>query len=180
MRYPGNMNTLPALYPGQLHLLLALRPVRFELVNTLIARLAHSGPVLVLDGGNCFQAHRLARLLRRHTPHLETALGNIHIARAFTCYQVLTLLAETPAVPVPTLVLDLLATFQDENVPLYERRRLLEAVLEHLQRLSSRAPTLVSTALEVADGELLELLEEAADQVWRFEPQPPVLPLRLF
>ena len=176
------MDNLPALYPEQLHLLLALRPARFELVNTLIARLACAGPLLVLDGGNCFQAHRLARLLGRHTSNLEAALGNIYVARAFTCYQVLTLLAETPAASVPTLVLDLLSTFHDESVPLSERRRLLEASVQQLRRLSSRAPTLVSAALETKDlsGELLERLEESADQVWRLEPQLSPQPLRLF
>jgi hypothetical protein len=195
------MDHLPALYPQQLHVLLALRPARFELVNALIARLACAGPLLVLDGGNCFQAHRLARLLRRHTPHLQAALSNIHIARAFTCYQVVALLAETPALPVPTLVLDLLSTFHDESVPLRERRRLLESSLLELRRLSSRAPTLVSAAPEASDlrsennprfsslgtggngegsAELLNLLEEAADQLWRLEPAPIPQPLRLF
>lgn len=176
------MNNLPALYPEQLHLLLAPRPARFELVNALITRLAHTGPLLVLDGGNCFQAHRLARLLGRHTSNLEAALDNIYVARAFTCYQVLALLSETPAAPVPTLVLDLLSTFHDESVPLRERIRLLDASLLELHRLSSRAPTLVSAALETRElsGELLERLEESADQVWRLEPQPSPQPLRLF
>ena len=176
------MNTLPALYPNQLHLLVAARPARHELVNTMIARLARSGPQRLLDGGNCFQAHRIARLLRRDTSDLSAALGGIHIARAFTCYQVATLLAETPALPIPTLVLDLLTTFHDENVPLHERQRLLMVSLDHLRRLSHQAPTLLSVALESADTstELLALLEEAADQVWRFEPQPPAEPLRLF
>ena len=176
------MNNLPALYPEQLHLLLAPRPARFELINALITRLAHTGPLLVLDGGNCFQAHRLARLLGRHTSNLEAALNNIYVARAFTCYQVLALLSETPAAPVPTLVLDLLSTFHDESVPLRERIRLLDASLLELHRLSSRAPTLVSAALETRElsGELLERLEESADQVWRLEPQLPPQPLRLF
>jgi hypothetical protein len=175
------MKTLPALYPNQMHLLVAARPARYELVNAAIARLACNGPVRLLDGGNCFQAHRIARLLRRSTSAMSDALSNIHIARAFTCYQVVTLLVETPAVPVPTLVLDLLTTFQDENVPLHERRRLLVVSLSHLRRLSQRAPTLVSVALEGADlsAELLDLLEEAADQKWRFEPAPSAEPLRL-
>jgi hypothetical protein len=176
------MHTLPALYPGQLHLLLAARPTRYELVNALIARLAAGGQLLVLDGGNCFQAHRIARLLRRSTPHLEAALNNIHVARAFTCYQVVTLLAETPASPVPTLVLDLLTTFQDENVHLSERRRLLEISLSHLRRLSSRAPTLISVAQDGTGdlpGDLLHPLEEHVDQIWHFESPPPVEPLRL-
>ena len=176
------MNNLPALYPGRLHLLLALQSARFELVNVLVARLACSGPLLILDGGNCFQAHRIVRQVRRHTPYMESALEHIYIARAFTCYQVVTLLADTPAAPVPTLVLDLLSTFQDENVSLYERRRLLQACLGELRRLSQQAPTLVSAALEAAhqSSDLLDLLEESADQVYRFEPKPAPEPLRLF
>jgi hypothetical protein len=175
------MKNLLALYPNQMHLLVAARPARYELVNTTIARLACSGPLRLLDGGNCFQAHRVARLLRRSTPDLHSALGNIHIARAFTCYQVVTLLVETPAVAIPTLVLDFLTTFQDESVPLHERRRLLTESLRHLRRLSQRAPTLVSVALEGThpSAELLSLLEEAADHEWRFEPQPSAEPLRL-
>jgi hypothetical protein len=175
------MHTLPALYPGQLHLLLAARPARHELVNALIAHLAANGQVLILDGGNCFQAHRIARLVRGNTPHLEVALNNILVARAFTCYQVVTLLAETPATPIPTLVLDLLTTFQDENVPLAERRRLLEVSLSHLRRLSRRASTLVSVAPDGKGlpGELLQMLEEHVDQIWHFESQPPVERLRL-
>jgi hypothetical protein len=176
------MNSLPALYPGRLHLLLAASPTRHELVNTVIVRLACGGPLRILDGGNCFQAHRIARLLRRQTSDLQTALGNIHIARAFTCYQSAALLAETPALPLPVLALDLLTTFYDENTPLHERQRLMGGCLSQLRRLSYRAPVLVSTGIpaESQPHELLTRLEDAADQVWRLEAQPPPEPLRLF
>jgi hypothetical protein len=176
------MDNSLALYPGRLHLLLAPPAVRAEMVNALVARLACIGPLLVLDGGNCFQAHRIVRQVRRQTPQLKSALERIHIARAFTCYQVVALLADTPAASVPTLVLELLSTFQDENVPLHERRRLLQASLGELRRLSQQAPTLVSAALESVhqSGELLALLEESADQVYRFEPQTAPEALRLF
>lgn len=176
------MNSLPALYPGRLHLLLAASPTRHELVNTVIARLACGGPLRILDGGNCFQAHRIARLLRRQTSSLNTALENIHIARAFTCYQSLALLSKMPALPLPLLALDLLTTFYDESVPLPERQRLLRGCLSQLHRLSRRAPALVSmdTPKQNQPGELASLLEDAADQVWRLETQPPLEPLRLF
>lgn len=176
------MNLLPALYPGRLHLLLAASPARHELVNTVIARLACGGPLRILDGGNCFQAHRIARLLRRQTPNLNEALANIHIARAFTCYQSLALLSETPALPLPLLALDLLTTFYDESVPLPERLRLLRSCLSQLHRLSRRAPVLVSagTPAQNQPNELITLLEDAADQVWRLETRPPLEPLRLF
>lgn len=176
------MNSLPALYPGRLHLLLAASPARHELVNTVIVRLACSAPLRVLDGGNCFQAHRVARLLRRQTPELNTALGNIHIARAFTCYQSLALLSEMQALPLPLLALDLLTTFYDESVPLSERQRLLRGCLSQLHRLSRSAPVLVSVGMppESQPYELVNQLENAADQVWRLETQASPEPLRLF
>jgi hypothetical protein len=75
------------------------------------ARLALNGPVRVLDGGNRFNVYPVAQAVRRLTPRLEETLSHMSLSRAFTCYQMLTLLEETPADPVPTLVLDLLSTF---------------------------------------------------------------------
>ena len=48
----------------------------------------------------------------------------------------LALLEETPAIDAPTLLLDFLATFNDESVPLPESQRLLEVCLPHFRRLS--------------------------------------------
>jgi hypothetical protein len=89
------------------------------------ARLALNGSVRVLDGGNRFNVYPVAQAVRRITPRLEETLSHISLSRAFTCYQMLTLLEETTAQPVATLVLDLLSTFLDENVTLVESRRLL-------------------------------------------------------
>lgn len=176
------MENLPALHLPQLHLLVVERPARSQLITVMIARLALRGPLRVLDGGNCFRGHQLARELRRHSTHLEDALERVQIARAFTCHQVLTLLGNTPAGPLPTLALDLLSTFYDESVNLGERRRLLLACREHLQRLSCSAPVLVSAAppRPAQPGELLALLAEVADQHWQFQAVQPPTPLRLF
>jgi len=179
--YPVGMNRLPEPISGQLSL--AVLPPRLsQPLLHMVARLALRGPLRVLDGGNRFNAYTVAQALRQHTEQVEAVLGRIRIARAFTCYQVAALLAETPALPEPTVALDLLATFRDESVPLWERRRLLACCREHLRRLASRAPLLVSASAQGASGvdELLALLEEAADQVWRFAPLPPPAPLRLF
>ncbi len=110
----------------------------------LMARLALTGPLRVLDGGNCINVYPLARALRRQTADLEAALRNVKLSRAFTCYQMLALLAETPASEQPTLVLDMLDTFYDESVPLYETRRLLEISIRELRRLCAGAPLVVS------------------------------------
>ncbi|HSF83283.1 MAG TPA: hypothetical protein VLA49_18735 [Anaerolineales bacterium] len=179
--YPVGMNRLPEPISGQFTLAVLPQGASLPLLH-MVARLALRGPLRVLDSGNRFNAYTVAQSLRRHTGQVEAALARIRIARAFTCYQVAALLAETPALPASTLVLDLLATFRDESVPLWERRRLLEACLDHLRRLASQAPLLASVTAQGAAGadELLALLEGAAGQVWRFAPPLPPAPLRLF
>ena len=177
------MNNLLDLSSG--HLALVVAPGQaLERLLDLTAHLAPQGALRVLDGGNSFNVYTVARYLRRRTPYLKAALQNIRIARAFTCYQMLALLEGTPTSPVPTLVLDLLATYYDESVPLGERRRLLSGSLAQLRRLSLGAPVGVAVRLPPADQperhELLAMLEGAADQVWRFEPETPRPPLRLF
>ena len=171
--------------PGQLLLLIAPH-AGGELMLELIARLACRGQLRLLDGGNRFDVYRcnlaVARQLGGQTAGLPETLGRIHLARAFTCYQMVALLHEIPAQPVPTLVLDLPATFYDENVSLAESLRLLQACLGELHRLNRLAPVAVSARPGSPGGrpELLGVLQEAAARVWRLEaPAPPPL-LRLF
>jgi hypothetical protein len=182
------MHTLPEPSPGHLWLVLARHAARQPMLD-MAARLAQRGVLRVLDGGNSFNAYIVARNLGRMVGGgvaLENALRRIHVARAFTCYQVLTLLSETPAAPYPTLVLDLLATFYDENVELYESQRLLEKCAQHLLRLSRLAPVVVSArALRSRSSMqdrtvLVELLQASAHRVLYEEiGVPPELQLRL-
>lgn len=188
------MNVLPDPSPASLCLIIAYRADISDLLD-LIARLALRGRLRVLDGGNCFNAYRFSRPLARalgpagrgEGPTLEQILRRIYVARAFTCYQALTLLSETPAEPVPTFVLDLLATFYDESIPTLEALRLLKASVKQLLRLSRQAPVLVSAAppppqaASEREG-FLEILEDAAHQIWVLElhsPPDPQIPLPL-
>jgi len=142
----------------------------------LAARLAARGPLRVLDGGNRFNVYPEARSLRRLTADSAAALARIQLARAFTCYQMLTLLGESPAVVCPTLALDFLATFYDENVPLRESARLLNLALVELRRLSQDAPVVISARRPPEAGAsrlpLLEMLQERVPQVFDLDPQP--------
>ena len=167
--------------PGQLLLVVAPRAGGPIMMN-LVAHLASRGPLRVLDGGNFFDLRAISRALRRQTEDLTAALERIQLARAFTCYQMATLLKETPVQPVPTLVLDLLSTFYDESVPASESLRLLETCLQHLQRLNQLAPVAVSARPAPTDSrpELLQSLRAAAGQVWMLEPHLPPPPPRLF
>jgi hypothetical protein len=152
------------------------------MMTILAARLALTGRVRLVDAGNCFDGYGLARQLRRQTSYWQPALDRVSVARAFTCYQVETLLTESVADFSPVLVLNLLDTFYDENVKLPERVRLLEASLAELRRLCRAASVAVSASLPARDqpGELLEMLAGAAGQVWSFEEPQPAEPLRLF
>ena len=136
-----------------------------------VARLALHTPLRVLDGGNRFNAREVARMLRGlGAPDLYAALGSIRIARAFTCYQMLALLEETPPAPHPTLIIDLLDTFYDESAPLGERRRLAESCMAHLRNLSHHAPVAASIRppqpSQVDPTGLQEIVQQAADSLW--------------
>ncbi len=134
------------------------------------------------DGEGPLSADRLAPLPDQPRT-LKQALRRISLARAFTCYQMLTLLNQTPAIPQqPTIVLDLLATFYDESVRADEALRRLENCLAYLRRLSAQAPVVVSArpprpgrgftygfTPESARPELMEALKAAADDVVAWE-----------
>jgi hypothetical protein len=142
--YIGGMSTLsPSITVNQLVVVRAANRGALALLDDA-AGLALAGPLRVLDGGNCINIYPLARALRRRTAALTEALHNVRLSRAFTCYQMLALLSETPADGVPTLVLDLLGTFYDESVPLYETQRLLRLTILELLRLRSGGPLTVS------------------------------------
>jgi len=133
----------------------------------------------VLDGGNLFDVYSVARGLHGKTNWLE----RIRIARAFTCHQITALLAGQPAGSQPRVILDLLSTFYDENVPQLERTHLLENCLTHLQRLSRSAPLIVCEdpgPADLLDDGPLSLLERLAERIWRFELPPSYPQLRLF
>jgi hypothetical protein len=162
-----NLSVLPTL---GLTLIAGPRGLRRELTTRLSVHLALLGGLRVLDGGNSFDGLKLARELRRQTRAYHPALERVQVRRAFTCYQMGALLGDTRPDQVPTLVLDLLATFYDENVALSDRRRLLESVLDRLAGLSRAAPVFVSA--EPGADPFFGALESRADQQWRFEMPP--------
>ena len=140
----------------------------------------------VFDGGNRFDGYFVARLARRLSTLPETVLGRIRLSRAFTCFQLAELIETAPAGPEPLFVLDLLATFYDESVPLRDAERLLSTTLTQLKRLAAAGPVIVGTrqpqTLVRERWTLLDRLETAADAVWILRAPPDVPPgqLRLF
>jgi hypothetical protein len=165
--------------PGFL-LLVGPRSLNLSML-TAVARLGQGAPVRVLDGGNRFNAYTIARQAQGQAEVLE----RITVSRAFTCYQVLSLLEGTPAAPHPFVVLDLLNTFYDESVQAGERRRLLRLCITHLKRLEAAAGGAVSVHPPAVPSqaaiEMLGMLQAATPEVYFIQPAaPPPEPLRLF
>ena len=156
------MEILPSLRAGSLTVVYAEHAARDE-ISHVISQLALRGPVAVLDGGNRFQAYRVAQLLRQHTTEVHSAAGRLFIRRAFTCYQMLALLEDTPALPGPYLILDLLRTFYDENVRPHEAVRLLEACLGQVERLCSSSPVAVTLGRPILE-ERAFLIQKVCDR----------------
>lgn len=170
------------LYPGQLNLLVAPRQVCQRVLCTVIARLALDASLQVIDSGNLFDAYLISRFIRCQTERLEDTLKRIVLQRAFTCYQLHSLLTWPGRLPVPTLVMDLLGTFYDDNIPLAERQRLLKACLESLKWYAKIDAVVVGATLQKSGQPdyLLECLKAQAGQVCYLEvPDPPECP-RLF
>jgi hypothetical protein len=173
------MDTLALTISNHLYVVIG-RQAASERMLDLAARLALRGPLVLLDCGNRANPYPLVKELRRLTPDPLQALGNIHSARAFTCYQVVALLEQAlsqGSLGRPVLIFDLLSTFYDENVTLGECRRLLEGCLERIDAASRLAPVVVSARREMIKlperAVLLERICEAASraggEIWEEE-----------
>jgi hypothetical protein len=140
-------------------------------------------PVLILDAGNCFNPLRLTHNIRKQTLEVEETLARIQVARAFTCFQVVTLLEETRDPKGPVFILRLLTTFVDEMIPVYERLRLLKQVDRHIERLRGNAAVRVMIRNVHFQDEPLMVwfsdLQAQADEIIypeaRLQPEPPTL-----
>jgi hypothetical protein len=148
-----------------------------EPVIELIAELSLLGPVTILDGGNCFPAYRLIRSIRGRTADLNVVMKRVFVRRAFTCFQMQSLLDGTPSFAQPYIVLDLLVSFYDEQVPEREVRRLLDACLRDVERLAESAPVLV-TVTPARTPERAFLIEQVCARATQFYlPELPALPV---
>jgi hypothetical protein len=174
------MDILPALKPGKITIAFGAS----AFLPALLAELALRGTVVVLDGGNRFPAYRIAREIRKRSIRVKEAANRIHLRRAFTAYQVVHLLESAQFSRHPHIILDLLTTFQDDQVTPREAERLLAICLDHIQRLSLAAPIALCLDPHTTEEKtfLLKHLTNRADEIF-FVTEPfsqPATQLPLF
>ncbi|MCP5097100.1 MAG: hypothetical protein GY943_16245 [Chloroflexi bacterium] len=135
-----------------------------------VTQLALRGSVRLIVGGNRFNAHQLARHVRRHTVELDGILQRVQLSRPFTCYQMVTLL-HSLKISTPLVVIDLLQTFYDDNVSEQEAIRLVDLSLKQLRWVSQHVPVFVTLRpFSHANKTILsKRVEDAADNIYIFE-----------
>lgn len=150
-------------------------------ILAFIARLALLSPLHVIVAGNRFDAHQLARVIRRHAPSVDQTLNRIQQARPFTCYQVIALLENTQ-VSMPVIILDMLTPFYDDSVTDADSVRLVTAAMAQLQRLAQHVPVLVTLRPPAtpARAGLVKIVQSAADDVYIYEPPAQAIQPTLF
>jgi hypothetical protein len=104
--------------------------------------------VIVLDGANRFDPYMVSSFAKKVSVLPEDLLKKIRIARAFTCYQMATLVEERlvsllrqegsiAQLHKPwVILLGPITTFLDEDVPEREVRPLFERVLRKVERMA--------------------------------------------
>jgi len=174
------MDEIIPLRAGVWKLLLTPKALRPRVLK-LVARLAEQTPLLVLDGGNNFNVFQIARAVHGRTEILE----GIRVSRAFTCYQMLSLLETIKVSGETVLLLDFLATFCDESVSFLDRSRLLKTALFYIRRLSLDNGLLVVVHPSILPSsqttQLIQNLVNESPEVFISDTTPnPPEPLRLF
>ncbi|MDD2903749.1 MAG: hypothetical protein PHU44_15090 [Syntrophales bacterium] len=137
---------LAPLRPGRAALLWGepLRPLAAAAAAWGVAR---GAPVFVVDGANRFDPYRLVREARSRSLDYKEALSLVKVARAFTSHQLVRLLQEELARELTpgglALLLGPVSLFYDEQVPLKERRRLFQELVDTLTLIKTQAPILL-------------------------------------
>ncbi|NWG05026.1 MAG: hypothetical protein HXY44_19425 [Syntrophaceae bacterium] len=117
-----------------------------EIASYVAAWLAGKGiEVIVLDGANRFNPYTASSFARKACIPPERLLKRIHIARAFTCYQMAVMIVEKlPSLLITgsqkpwIILLGPITTFLDEDVPEGEVRPLFEKSLKKIEEMALR------------------------------------------
>ena len=168
------MDTLSNIrYPRKFILVVSPDPAHAA-ITELIARLALHGSLYVLAGSDWLPVYQLAHLIRRSAPAVKQTLRHVRTARAFTCYQLLDLIANIRPDEEPLLLPDFLHSFQDDDIPLQVRFRVLRQCCDHLGRLAMRKTVVVFAQELPTENNMafLSILAESADETLRCEAEP--------
>jgi hypothetical protein len=110
-----------------------------------------SSNVVFVDGGNSFRLYHIARLAQIHQLDPEQALDRIYISRAFTAYQLTSLVIERVQEAVErfqaklVLISDIAGLFLNKDVPDEEARSVFGQVITYLSSFARKNQIILVT-----------------------------------
>jgi hypothetical protein len=136
--------------------------------------------VIVLDGANRFDPYMVSFFARKALIPPERLLKGIRIARAFTCYQMAAMVVEKlPSLFIAesqkpwVILLGLINTFLDEDVPEREVRPLFERSLKRIEGMAlGGVPFFLFQSNGFSGSKrnyLTRRLFQFSDEVWRID-----------
>ena len=105
--------------------------------------------VIFIDGANTFRLYQTTRLARLHRLDPKQVLDRIHISRAFTAYQMTTLIMQKLEDALKTInaklaiISDIAAMFLDKDVQDEETKRIYSQVVNRLANISKKHQIIV-------------------------------------
>jgi len=137
-------------------------------VTEQITRLALRGPFNLIAGDEWLpDRDTLYRSVRRHTLDVEAVLERTKLMRPMTSLQLLDLLMEADLQNRPTLILNFLHHFYNDDVELSLRDRVLEQCCQYVKRLSFSNSVVVLVPHLCTDDykRFFPLLASVADEI---------------
>jgi hypothetical protein len=128
--------------PGRVALIESTSPYLFPLTTSLCVAAALEGEVIFVDGGNSIQPYAIARLCKARHIDARPVLSRIRVARAFTAYQLATLIderldAEVRRSGARTVVVScMFGMFFDGDVPWCESFQLVRRCLGEVRAVA--------------------------------------------
>lgn len=123
--------------------------------------------VVFIDGGNTFRLYRIARLAQVHQLNPQQVLDHIFISRAFTAYQLASLIIDRLEETVESynaklvVISDIAGFFLNNDIPHEEAQRIYRQIIGYLSRFAKEHKIiLVATYLPNSESRRNSLLQE--------------------
>jgi len=173
LNMPGADELFPGFAPGEFAVLYG-SPSVISLTSLLCVRAqlpvqlgGLGGNVVFIDGGNTFRLYNIARLAQLHQLNPTETLKHIFISRAFTAYQLTSLIMEKLEETVKAysaklvIISDIAGFFLDNDVPQEEAQRIYNQIVIYLSNFARKHQiVLIATYLPYESNRKNSVLQE--------------------
>jgi Rad51 len=173
LNMPGVDELFPGFAPGDFAVLYG-SPSVISLTSLLCiraqlpAQLGGLGSnVVFIDGGNTFRLYKIARLAQLHQLNPREVLDRIFISRAFTAYQLTSLILDKLEETIQkynaklVVISDIAGFFLDNDIPHEEAQRVYSQIISYLSSFAKKHQIIIiATYLPYSDNKRSSLFQE--------------------